>query len=283
MKQILAPLNLRSDYVNILDYVCSLASRSDASITLFFATPRRTLTTGNVLVLNSEDPGDKFDSRIKPADIKQKVVEIRHRLVESGIQYRFKFITGSPTYSIVREANTGLYDLLIMGSHKSPSLMGYLRGTLANRILSEVKTPVFVVPARTPFSGIEHISYAVDLADYDPKIIRQVKEIAALFDARLSIVHVNEEEEHVEKEKFRDRLEQTISDTLDYPKISYKFFDHADPFGGIVKYLSQNRSSILAMTSRKKFSWSSLFGGRSLTQKMAKDLQVPLLAFRKTV
>ena len=58
-------------------------------------------------------------------------------------------------------------------------------------------------------------SYAVDLADYDAEIVSQVKSIAALFDAKLSIVHVNEVVEETEKVQYRESLEQVIAATLD--------------------------------------------------------------------
>ena len=135
-----------------------------------------------------------------------------------------KFISGSASYSIMREANTGLYDLLLMGSHAVNGWRSYFRSTMASRLIGQLTTPLFVVPARHPFNGLENISYAVDLEDYDPEIIRQVKSIATLFDARLSIVHVNEAKAEAQTAQYRDSLEQVISATLDYPKICYKFF-----------------------------------------------------------
>lgn len=283
MKQILVALNLRSDYQNILDYACSLASRSQASITLYYAGAKRLFVQGNTLVLSPEEGHQKLDERFKPSDVRKTLHGVIDQLQEAQVNFRLKLVAGSAVYGMVREANTSLYDLLIMGSHHTTNLLGYFRGSMANRVMGDVKVPVFVVPAKTPFSGIEHISYAVDLAEYDPEIIRQVREIAALFDAKLSIVHVNEGKQgaEVEKSSYRDCLEQTISATLDYPKIYYKFFDHADPFGGILKHLSNSNSNLLAMTNRKSFSWSSIFSSKSLTHKMAKELQVPLLAFRK--
>ena len=59
MKQILVPLNLRSDYEHVLDYACSLAARSRAQLTFFFAAPRRTIKKGNVWVYSPSDTWDK--------------------------------------------------------------------------------------------------------------------------------------------------------------------------------------------------------------------------------
>ncbi|MEL7339407.1 MAG: hypothetical protein AAGM67_02895, partial [Bacteroidota bacterium] len=101
------------------------------------------------------------------------------------------------------------------------------------------------------------------------------------FDAKLTIVHINEAPSKAEKEAYRNVLESMISATLDYPKVYYKFFDHADPLGGIRKFIDMNNSNLLAMTNRKKGSWRDRFFPKSLTQQMARELEVPLLAFRK--
>lgn len=283
MKQILVPVNLRSDYANLLDYACAMATRANASLTLLFAASRRTFTQGNTHVFNAEEGEAKANARIKHPEIRETLHQLISHLNEKNVQFRVKMVVGSAVYSIIREANTKLYDLVLMGGNSGSNLLGTIRGTVANRVMGDIQTPLFVIPTRTPFSGIDHISYAVDLEDYDPAVIQQVREIAELFDAKLSIVHVNKGEENPEESnsRYRECLEQTISATLDYPKVYYKFFDHADPLGGILKHLRHTNSNLLAMTNRKKFSWSSLFSGKSLTHRMAKDLQIPLLAFRK--
>ncbi|MFK7924795.1 MAG: universal stress protein [Bacteroidia bacterium] len=281
MKHLLVPLNLRSDFVNVLDYACSLADRAKAKLTFFYVVPRRALKGVNTFVLHQNDAWEQAEQRIRSASVRNNIAQVILKAEEAGLDFRFKLITGSPTYSIIRETNTGLYDLLLMGSHSSSGWFGNLRSSLANRVMSDIQTPVIVAPARKPFLRIEHISYAVDLTDYDPKIVQTVKEIAGLFDAKLTIVHINESEEDTEKEIYRNVLESMISATLDYPKIYYKFFDHADPLGGIRKFVSQNNANLIAMTNRKKMSWGGWFSSKSLTQKMTRELEVPLLAFRK--
>ncbi|MEL6846111.1 MAG: universal stress protein, partial [Bacteroidota bacterium] len=233
MKHLLVPLNLRSDFENVLSYACSLADRAKAKLTFFYATSRRALKGGNIIVFEQGDDWSSFEGRIKSPALSNDLVKIAAKAEEMGLSYRFKLITGSSTYNIIRESNTSLYDLVLMGSHSSSGWFGNLRSSLASRVMEEVNVPVLVAPARKPFLRIEHISYAVDLQSYDPKIVQTVKDIASFFDAKLTIVHINEARSKAEKEAYRNVLENMISATLDYPKIYYKFFDHADPLGGI--------------------------------------------------
>ena len=172
---------------------------------------------------------------------------------------------------IIRETFRNTYELIVMGHKEYKGVRSLLNEARVSKVIGQVNIPVFAIPMEQHFKNIDHITYAVDLTDYDPRIIRQVKSIAQIFDARLSITHVNSETE-VEKEKYLLALEKTISDTLDYPKVTYKFFDHSDPLKGILNFMKLNNSNMVAMISRTKFSWRQLFSPKSMTQLMSRKL-----------
>ncbi|MDP5170131.1 MAG: universal stress protein [Bacteroidia bacterium] len=281
MNRILVPVNLRSDFDNILKYATSVGKRSGAELTLFYYGGRRLVKGNGHFQFEKDQAPEDFLHRVKGQRNRQNLEEIITNLLQEEINFRIKIVRGRSVSEITRESTQEAYDLVIMGTHTSSSWGDYLRGTLANRVIGSITTPVFIVPALTRFNDIQHITYAVDLTDYDSNVIQQVKSIAKLFDAKLSITHVNVDTEPQHKEKYLQTLERTISDTLDYPKIYYKFFDHADPLGGIVKFVNQNNSNLVAMINRKKFSWKSIFGDQSISRKISKEVKVPVLTFRR--
>ena len=281
MNPILVPVNLRSDYANQLKYAESVALRSGAPLVLFYAGGKRVLRGAGEFEYDSTLPiGDLLD-RVRAPKLRQQVESLCHNLKTQGIAFKLKFVARRSLQEIVRETERTAYELLIMGTHRAAGLRGYVYGSLASRLVGRVRVPLFVVPSSSRFNEIQHITYAVDLADYDPAVIRQVKSIARLFDAKLTIAHVNTEQAAQQREQYLFSLERTISDTLDYPKIYYKFFDHADPLGGIKKLVHLSGSNLVAMISRRKFSWRNMFSDKSITRKMTRELSVPVLAFWK--
>lgn len=282
MKRILVPVNLRSDYENILGYAASVAVRSNAVLTVFYAGGTRLLKNKTRRVFSSDIPSEEMFREIRNPHILAASQQIWESLSARNIQFEFKFATSSSIYEIIRETQESAYELVIMGTHAAPGLRGYFRTALASRLIADVQAPVFIVPAKRDYNEIQHITYAVDLTEYDPQIISQVKAIASMFDAKLTIVHVNSQEPREGNEKYMNSLERTISDTLDYPKVYYKFFDHADPLSGIKKFVDQNNINLLAMINRKKFSWKNFFSNPGFTHKMTRDGSVPILAFHKS-
>ena len=283
MNHILVPINLRSDLQNLLKYAESVSIKSQSRITLFYAGGRKILHGSGNYQFDCESELEDFIQQVRKLGMKQRIEQTCLSLDAQNIKYTFKFVSGRSINEVIRETTQNPYDLVIMATHSERGLRGYYQDALASRVIAEVSTPVFLVPAKSSFNEIEHITYAVDLTEYDPNIIRQVKAIAGLFDASLSITHVNRVgESEQEKAQYVSSLERTISDTLDYPKVYYKFFDHADPMGGIVKFVKNNDCNLIAMINRKKFSWRDLFrGDKSMTRRMPHKVSVPILAFNK--
>lgn len=281
MNRILVPVNLRSDFDNILKYATSVGRRSGAEITLFYYGGRRLFKGNGQLEYSSDQPENDLLQRVKGKRHKTSLGSIINGLTTEGINFRIKAVKRRSYSEIIRECDQLAYDMVIMGTDTSTRLGQMLGGSLANRVMGAINAPTFVVPSTSGFNDIQHITYAVDLSDYDPSIVQQVKAIAKLFDAKLSITHVNVETEPQHKEQYLNSLQQTISDTIDYPKVYYKFFDHADPLGGLVKFVDMNNSNLVAMITRKKFSWRDIFGEKSFTRKISQKLSVPVLAFRK--
>ncbi|MEM7660251.1 MAG: hypothetical protein AAF399_29360, partial [Bacteroidota bacterium] len=220
--------------------------------------------------------------QMKSPILAEKYLKLLDRLTAAHIGFEFTFSPSRSIQALVDACQASAFEFVMVGKYAMPGLRNAFLGPLAFRIIGAIRRPIFVVPDQGPFAEIDHITYAVDLTDYDPNVIRQVKLMASVFDAKLSIAHVNAELEENKKESYLRTLERTISDTLDYPKVYYKFFDHSDALSGIQKFVTLNNSQLVAMINRKKFNWRNLFRrDESLTRRMTRNTKVPILAFPK--
>jgi nucleotide-binding universal stress UspA family protein len=280
MKKILVPIDLRSDYANVIDYATAVASRAGARIVVYYAAGRSFLNKPMEQRHACEQDDQTYTEAIRNKKFKERVKSLFSYFKGHGVAYDFHAVAKSSVTDLIQHSHDGNYDLMIMGTDSVPGIWGYVQSAYASRLIGAVNVPVLLVPANSRFDEIGDITYAVDLTDYDPHVIRQVKAIAAMFDAKLTIAHVNPQED-VKKEAYLSSLERTISDTLDYPKVYYKFFDHVDTVSGIKKFVQFNNTQVVAMINRKRFSWGDIFSDRSLTRKMSRELTVPLLAFAK--
>ena len=282
MKKLLVPINFDADYKNVLKYARFIAQKSRAELTLFYVSGRRFLKGHQTLAFEPGNDLDAFQQALPANALGKAIQHTVQMFIQEEITFRLHVSHGNFIKRITEASATETYDLILLGTDQPSGLRGLLRNNPASQLLKVSSTPVFVVPVSNDFVSLDHITYAADLSDYDPKVIRQVKAIAALFDAKLSILHVNQKEENKDNSTYINSLEQTVSDTLDYPKVNYQFFDHEDIFSGIQKSVTINKSKLVAMVNRHETNWRDSFRSpKSLTHKMAQDLKVPLLAFKK--
>ncbi|MEO1451170.1 MAG: universal stress protein, partial [Bacteroidota bacterium] len=262
-------------------YAQSIVLRSGARLTFLMA-HRKVRATGTAPYLwhNTQDTDTLLDA-FKRGQIPRSLQSTLEAPVLANVDFDVCLYSGSLMPSVVAETFRQTYDLILSGAPKGSLLRRLFNPISLTQLINEAKAPVFLVPAASRFNEIQHITYAVDLTAYDPFVIQQVKEIAGLFDAKLTVAHVNAEATAAQRETYLNSLERTISDTLDYPKVYYKFFDHADPFRGIKKFVDHSNSQMLAMINRSPLSWRELFSAKSMTMRMTQQSRVPILAFRK--
>ena len=232
MKKILVPLNLRSDYQNVLNYAHSMSEKSEAEVVFFLSGSKRSMKKVGTWRPESVEEVKAVVNLMRNHRLKSNLIPLFSEFIERGTPFSIQFKPGNWTQEIVEHSQEGDFDLVIVGTDANNGLRRYMRLSWISRLLGAVKTPMFILPPKSRFNEIQHITYAVDLTDYDASVVNQIKGIASLFDAKLTIAHVNVEEGEL-PDQYVTSLDKTISGTLDYPKINYRFFDHADPLSGI--------------------------------------------------
>ncbi len=70
---------------------------------------------------------------------------IRTFFKKQGIETQFLNKVGSAADVIARTADSGKYDLLIMGSHGHSALGNLVMGSVTNRVIAHSKTPVLLI------------------------------------------------------------------------------------------------------------------------------------------
>ncbi len=272
MNSILLPLNLRSEYRNVLDYGIAVSLKSGGILDIFFA-DGSLFKFGKWVYESSEAVENKalFLQRFKEQD-KSKAIAVIRLLESQKVNFRFTLIHTSPLGGIVQQSKAQSYDLLMMGTRDKENT-GVIRGPFVNQVLSKIVIPSMIIPETLPFNHFEHITYAADLADYNDEVLSKLIGLARIFDARLSLVHVSNSTNT--SDNYLNVLEKTIDASLKYPKILYNFLDNADVFAGIEQFVENSNTNLLAMINR-----NSVHSKNSLTGKVLRNLGVPLLAFQ---
>ncbi|WP_100406055.1 universal stress protein [Bacillus solitudinis] len=76
---------------------------------------------------------------------KERLKPIEAKLVEAGIEFETHILNGEPGPTIVKFANEGNYDCVIMGSRGLNKLQTMVLGSVSHKVAKRVECPVMII------------------------------------------------------------------------------------------------------------------------------------------
>ena len=97
--------------------------------------------------------------------------------------------------AIIEHADRRQADVIVLGTHGRRGLRHLLLGSVAEEVIRRAPCPVLVVHRREErgIGPVRHIAAPVDFSEQARVALRQAKHLAALYDARLTLLYVAEE------------------------------------------------------------------------------------------
>lgn len=93
--------------------------------------------------LKNELPVDLKNISKSPRD--ESLEEILNSYRLEGINVELKIVKGTPAEEILKEANEGDYDLVIMRTHGMKASRIFLLGSITNKVVHHINKPILVV------------------------------------------------------------------------------------------------------------------------------------------
>lgn len=220
------------------------------------------------------------------------VQDIIKKRSEEGLEEDLLFISESfPRFNLEIESLTKLgtiesildeiehrksFDFVVIGT-KGKTSDRWLVGSVAKTVVRHSHIPVIVVPNRAKFQTMNSVVYASDLKENESFLIEIVIQFAKLYDANLSILHVDTEPSFFAKSTLE--LEKIIRH-FSYEKMKIVELIEDDIEDAIIDYITNNNVDLLAVTTYTTTLMKKAFH-KSATKELMYHLQVPMLVFNR--
>lgn len=76
---------------------------------------------------------------------RKKLLPVEELLKSRDLSYRVKILHGEPGPTIVKHANQGKFDLVVIGSRGRNSLQEMVLGSVSHKVVKRVQAPVLIV------------------------------------------------------------------------------------------------------------------------------------------
>lgn len=269
LNQILFPTDFSENSKKVLPFALELARRSKAKLTL---------------VHSIEEPYDfapmieelkQSISRKVKSLFKEQLNEIAEDSRYDELKIDTRILNGRIASAILDEAREIDADIIIMGTAGASGLKKVLFGSHATEVIMHSRIPVLAVPEESSFKGLEHITFLTDYGNEDVKALSDTATIGDLFNAKISVVHIDKEHNLKAEIMFRG-FKELVSKQVPYPSMNFEHIIQDSFDTGVAEFNKTNNTSLLTLVRYKKPFFSSLFD-KQHSREFGFYTNVPLL------
>lgn len=277
VKRILVPVDFSEESRQAFLYAMALSREFGARITLFHAS--------HLLEVDSPFVQMATEAQIEKS-IELRLSEWGRHVIShsaSGLEFpeiRVKY--GTATDSIVAEAASHPYDLIIMGTQGAHGIEDGILGTISSHVVRKTDIPAMVIPLGCSFSPIQRILYATNFAENDLQSIYLLTRYFKSFRPRITILHVQypgaKQVDRQRMDEFTDQVKQNIP----YAAMDF-LLQEGESVGEIIQEIATYKEYDLLCLSMRRLNPFDRVTTRSETKKVVKDPRLPVLVLHAQV
>jgi nucleotide-binding universal stress UspA family protein len=274
IKNILVPTDHSINAHKAAKYAIAIAQKSGAKITFL-----------NIYYLPTyikDAPTDPVSEEIlkQEANDEMEIFKKEHLSENIVIEMNCVLKVGNIVEQIVACANEINADLIVMGTKGASGVAEVVFGSNTQDVIEKTDIPVLAVPLMSHRLEFKNIIFATNYRMNDFLALEDLVDIAELFDATITVLHINDGDlvpdfEHKMLETFKNKVHEKIG----YNNINFQLFESKEAFAGLNDFIHKNNIDLLAMSSRKKALYNRLFG-KSISKKMVYHTHIPLMVFK---
>jgi nucleotide-binding universal stress UspA family protein len=276
MRKILFPTDFSEVSKNAFIYTLKLANSIDAEIITMhvYQLPQANYVNVSEYLHEIYDVTElsNFDN------YKDEVPILRHIAEENNldkVKISHVLILGNLIEEIQKIIKHENIDFIVMGTKGATSLKETFLGTVATKVMNDVKAVVLAIPERCKYQPIKNLLYITEYNSTDIESFIRVMALAKVFQAHIDCLHVEPLHHKNKKNDMEDWNELIKNNNIALHSIS------GDDIEGIIlNFIDLYKINMIAMRVYHKNFFEKLFE-ISLSKKLAFHVNVPILAIHE--
>jgi nucleotide-binding universal stress UspA family protein len=206
--------------------------------------------------------------------IERKLAEL-HTAYGSGFSTHLRL--GKVTDTLLDEAHTQGYDLMVMGTKGSYGIRAFLAGSEAQLIARKIQIPLLTLKCDRGDLDIRNILLVHDFAHGETLDIPLLFKLQSAFGARLHLLQIVEDARQASKEKTLERMNEYARQS-GWGEVETHVLADADVEKGVIHFNQMTDMDLVCIGTHGRSGISHLFR-TSATEKLIQHLFKPILSF----
>jgi nucleotide-binding universal stress UspA family protein len=273
MKNILLPTDFSAASYTALLYAADLAEQQQAQLVLlhvfqkpiyWFDTPTEILQKEGACRLESQ----------------RKLEALQNSPTLSGRHLKITFrVRNGQVANVIAETIRELNSMMVvMGSPPCRPATTSFTQTIPTEVIEKTSCPVLVIPPGVPYRPIRHIVSAIGYHDSDLLHTIELTEIASLFEADITLLHISEETPAVSGHSLEELRTKACTHTR-YDQVHTQLLEGGDFIQQLDHYAEQRDTDLIVMASKHRSALGKVYG-YSFTKEMMLRTKWPLLVYK---
>ena len=286
LKNILVPVKLEDNCIDICKYAISLAKATNAEIKLLYVYPDPNFNE-SVKHTVSWQKHVKIELREAHRNAQQKLMEFSNELKSQipkplfdSVKLHYRMLKGTPQNVIPDASERYKPDIILMGTRKKQKhSSGFFEKTIV-QVIEQSNYPVLAVPVSATFKGKSKINvmYATNFYDGDNSSLNKLLDILQPFEKEIHCVHINLQDNPLHKEKAVE-LNKLMAEEYGEHNIHCELFESENMITGFNDFVEKNKIDIISFSKRKRSAFYKIFHPSILEKLISRSGEVPVLVF----
>ncbi|MDO1446421.1 universal stress protein [Rhodocytophaga aerolata] len=273
MKTLVVPTDFSANAYHALEYALAIARKMPAKIIVFHAYH---LPSSNTTLMRDISPMLKQDAE---RDMARLIKQVKSHLLDDLFSLESVVRKGHLLEQLATLIRNEHVDLVVMGTKGASGLSQVFIGSNTASVIEHVPCPVMAIPESARSNQIQNILYATNYQAADMNSLRKLIQLASLFDASVTIVHIAEENSNrLQEAANMQSLTEEVKKEITYPHLSFQLLEGKDILNTLENVMQAMNIDLVATTTRHRNLYQQVVS-HSFTKKMAYHTHIPLLVF----
>lgn len=281
MNKILVPTDFSEHATNAQNFAAELAKQQGAELTLLHVIEHpyhSSFSSTGTWDVNSLDGEEKLYILMMMEKTKGQLEEAAAADNLTGVTVHTVLKVGSPWKSLAATIDESNADLIVMGTQGATGVKEALVGSNTEKAVRNASVPIIAIKEPVEVSSIKDIAFATNLQEGHDGLIKNLKALQAIFDAKLHLVRVNTPNSFMTDREVNKAMKTYISlhDIQNYTANTYNDVAEED---GIVFFAEDKEMDMIAIATHGRTGFLHLLSG-SVAEDVVNHSKRPVWTFK---
>ncbi|MCF8226853.1 MAG: universal stress protein [Bacteroidales bacterium] len=197
--------------------------------------------------------------------------------IKGNPHFSFEIVNGATDLVLTEISRNEDTSFILINESQEPE-NGFIINTYLN-ILENAECPVLKIPQYTGITDIKKILYATDYREEDLPTLSKLSEIASIFSARITALHITDSVD-LEEKLLSHGFETSVKEKVGYEGLEFTIHEDKDIIEGILTFSHKGNFDLIVLLKENRSFLKRIFTSSDSNKILSKS-DIPVMIYHE--